>query len=217
MTAEAASAASRRPRLPRGEGRRLRGEIMAAAERLLIDTGSQEAVSIRAVADAVGVTPPSIYRHFADKSELIFEVCARHFAALADHVRAACESADDPVERLAALGRAYIDFAVANPEPYRIMFMTGPDDVPAVYQGPGLARSAAFDLLVQCVQDCIDAGRFRPHHTDAYRLSLGFWARVHGLTSLRIAKPHMDWPDDFAFVDEYLDTCLRGVVRDDDR
>jgi AcrR family transcriptional regulator len=72
MTAEAASAANRRPRLPRGEGRRLRGEIMAAAERLLIDTGSQEAVSIRAVADAVGVTPPSIYRHFADKSELIF-------------------------------------------------------------------------------------------------------------------------------------------------
>lgn len=67
------------------------------------------------------------------------------------------------------------------------MFMTGPDDVPEEYQGPGLAKSAAFDLLVRCVQDCIDAGRFRPEHTDAFRLALGFWARVHGLTSLRIA------------------------------
>ena len=41
--------------------------------------------------------------------------------------------------------------------------------------------------------------------------------RVHGLTSLRIAKPHMDWPDDPGFVDDYLDVCLWGVVRDDDR
>jgi AcrR family transcriptional regulator len=59
MTA-AATSPSRRPRLPKGEGRQLRDEILAVAERMLLETGSQEAVSIRAVADAVGVTPPSI-------------------------------------------------------------------------------------------------------------------------------------------------------------
>ncbi len=213
MTAPAASAAGRRPRLRKGEGRQLRGEILAATEQLLLRTGSQEAVSIRAVADAVGVTPPSIYRHFADKSELIFEVCARHFAALDDHIEQACAGIDDPVERLVALGNAYMAFGVANPEPYRIMFMTRPDLAPAEYKGTALGESRAFERLVECVQDAIDQGRFRPEHTDAFRLSLGFWARVHGLVSLRVSKPDLPWPDDPGFVDEYADACLRGVVR----
>jgi hypothetical protein len=111
------------------------------------------------------------------------------------------------------MGRAYIEFGVANPEPYRIMFMTRADRAPVEFQGEVLVDSACFDLLTASVQECIDAGRFRPEHTDAYRLSLGFWARVHGLTSLLVSKPTMDWPDDPAFFEEYSDMCLRGVVR----
>lgn len=213
MTSTPAPAAARRPRLPRGEGRQLRDEILGAAERMLLDTGSQDAVSIRAVADAVGVTPPSIYRHFADKSTLIFEVCGRHFDALEASIRAATDHIDDPVDRLAAMGRAYIEFGVANPEPYRIMFMTSPDSAPEEYQGEALAKSSAFDLLVSCVRSCIDAGRFRPQHTDPYRLSLGFWAQVHGLTSLMVSKPSMMWPDDPGFLEEYTEACIHGVVR----
>lgn len=215
MTPPATSAASRRPRLRKGEGRQLRDEILETTERMLLETGSFEAVSIRAVADAVGVTPPSIYRHFADKTELIFEVCARHFAALEDHIRQVCDGIEDPVDKLAALGTAYIAFGVANPEPYRIMFMTRADVAPAAYQGHVLAESAAFDLLVQCAQHCIDTGRFRPEYADAFQLALGFWARVHGLTSLRVSKPGLPWPDDPSFVDDYAEMCLRGVVRDD--
>lgn len=215
MTTPAPSAASRRPRLRKGEGRLLRDEILDSAERMLLETGSQDAVSIRAVADAVGVTPPSIYRHFGDKAELIFEVCARHFTALEQHIHQACAGIADPVEKLIALGRAYINFGVANPEPYRIMFMTRPDLAPKQFQGMELAESASFAMLMSCVQDCIDAGRFMPGYTDAYRLSLGFWARVHGLTSLRVTKPGITWPDDPDFVDDYAEMCLLGVVRDD--
>jgi AcrR family transcriptional regulator len=215
MTPPATSAASRRPRLRKGEGRQLRDEILLVTEQMLLETGSFEAVSIRGVADAVGVTPPSIYRHFADKTTLIFEVCARHFRALEDYVRDQCAGIDDPVDKLAALGKAYVEFGVANPEPYRIMFMTRPDAVPEEYQGAVLAESAAFDLLTECVQTCIDADRFLPRYTDAFRLSVGFWARVHGLTSLLVSKPGMPWPDDPDFVDDYAEMCLRGVVRDD--
>jgi AcrR family transcriptional regulator len=146
-----ATATGRRPRLPKGEGRQLRAEILAATEAMLLETGSVRAVSIRAVAEAVGVTPPSIYRHFADKNDLIFAVCARHFTALEDHIRRACEGIDDPVDALVALGRAYIEFGVANPEPYRIMFMTRPDAAPEQYKGQVLAESAAFDHLMTCV------------------------------------------------------------------
>ena len=208
-----ATATGRRPRLRKGEGRQLRDEILTVTERMLLETGSAQAVSIRAVAEAVGVTPPSIYRHFVDKTALIFEVCARHFTALEDYITGATAGVEDCVDRLATLGKAYIEFGVANPEPYRIMFMTRPDVAPERYQGEALAESASFDYLMECVQNCIDEKRFRPELTDAYRLSLGFWARVHGLTSLLVSKPGMPWPTDPGFIDEYADVCLRGVVR----
>src|SRR5262245_54990080 len=164
MTLPASAAASRRRRLPKGEGQQLREEILAATERMLLDTGSFEAVSIRAVADAVGVTPPSIYRHFEDKTALIFEVCTRHFGALESYIGERCKHIEAPVASLAALGRAYIEFGIANPEPYRIMFMTRPDTVPIEFQGEVLAESAAFADLMTWVQRCIDAGRFRPEY-----------------------------------------------------
>jgi AcrR family transcriptional regulator len=204
----------RRPRARKGEGAALREEILAAAERLLLATGSVEAVSIRGVAEAVGVTPPSIYRHFADKNDLFFEVSARHFTALEAYIGRASEGIDDPVESLVALGKAYVEFGLANPEPYRIMFMTRADVTPDEYQGAALAQSAAFDKLMHCVQDCIDAGRFKRRYSDAYRLSLGFWARVHGITSLRVSKPQMAWPDEADFQDDYVEMCLHGVVRE---
>ena len=92
------------------------------------------------------------------------------------------------------MGVAYIEFGIANPEPYRIMFLTAPDVVPPEYHGKVLADSAAFGMLLRCVQDAIDAGRLRPEYNDAYPTSLGLWARVHGLTSLWVTKPDLPWP-----------------------
>jgi AcrR family transcriptional regulator len=213
MTLPAGAAASRRRRLPKGEGLQLREEILDATERILLDTGSFEAVSIRAVADAVGVTPPSIYRHFADKTELVFDACTRHFGGFESFIRERCDGIDDPVDRLVAMGRAYVEFGIANPEPYRLMFMTRPDSVPDKFQGEMLAESGAFELLVSCVQACIDADRFRPGYDDVYELAIGFWARVHGLTSLLISKPGIPWPEVPDFVEHYTDQCLHGVTR----
>jgi AcrR family transcriptional regulator len=81
--AKVETSSPRRSRARRGEGDRLREQILEAAEHLLIQTGNEEAVTIRAVAEAVGVTPPSVYLHFADKDDLLFAICERHFARLA--------------------------------------------------------------------------------------------------------------------------------------
>lgn len=200
-----------RSRARKGEGRLLRDEILAATEQLLLNTGSAEAVSIRAVADAVGVTPPSIYRHFPDKSTLIFEVCARYFAQLDAEIDAAVEGLDDPMAALRARGRAYIEFGRQNPEPYRIMFMVRPDQGPtAAAQDGWIRESRTFQEVLDNVQACIDLGALRPEYDDPLVAALGFWARVHGLTSLMISKPAMPWSDD-AFIEQYVDSCVYGV------
>ena len=84
MTAQA-----RRHRARRGSGDLLRAEILTAAEELLVETGSEELVSVRAIADRVGVTTPSIYLHFADKQTLLDTVCGQVFAQLDERMEQA--------------------------------------------------------------------------------------------------------------------------------
>ena len=212
MSRRSVETASRRPRrrARRGEGDRLREEILDATERLLLESGDQEAVSIRAVADAVGVTPPSIYLHFADKNELIFAVCERYFARF-DEVqeRAAAEAPDDPVARLAARGRAYIRFGLDNPEPYRVLFMTRAGQWPDSWTPERMVGISAFGHLVQAVQDCIDAGAFRDE--GAMMMAVGCWVTVHGITSLLLTLPGFPWPDLDSLIEYLMTTPVEGL------
>jgi AcrR family transcriptional regulator len=107
-----------------------RDEILAAGTRLLLETGDEEAVSIRAIAQAVGVTPPSIYLHFADKTELIYAICGELFRTLDHEMAAAAAGVDDPLEELRRRGRAYVRFGLENAEAYRVLFMHHKDEIP---------------------------------------------------------------------------------------
>jgi AcrR family transcriptional regulator len=200
-----------RTRARRGEGERLRDEILAAAERLLLDTGHESALSIRAIADAVGVTAPSIYLHFADRNELLFAVCERHFEALAECLDASMVGVTDPVERIRRLGAAYIRFGVEHPEPYRIMFMARADAVPEGFTEEHLRTASCFGHLLTAVQAAIDAGRYRVD--DAYLAATLLWTAVHGMTALLVAKPDLPWPDLDKWATMLLDMCEHGLVR----
>jgi AcrR family transcriptional regulator len=204
-----AETTARRTRARRGEGVRLRDEILEAAEKLLIETGDESAVSIRAVADAVGVTPPSIYLHFADKNELLFEVCEKHFDQFDRYLEAAAGETDDPLESLRRRGRAYVQFGLDHPEHYRILFMRRPGEGPADVEEERTRRIASFDHLVQGVQRCIDAGVITTG--DAVTAAVGMWVAVHGVTSLLISKPGFPWPDLEGLLDHVLTTQIRGL------
>jgi len=190
-----------RTRSPRGQGEELRDEILDAAEALLVETQSEEAVSIRSVAERVGVTPPSIYRHFEDKASLMFSVCSRQFDRLDVELRAHRAAETDPLAAVLACGRAYVRFGVAHPEMYRIMFMGHSDLTPEQYRDEVMAEHGAFAGLIQAVQAVADAGRLRPG-IDVMQTTMVLWANVHGLVSLRISKPSFPWPD----LDEQIDT-----------
>jgi len=203
--------APRRRRAPRGQGDRLREEIIDATERLLVEKGDQDAVSIRAVADAVGVSPPSIYLHFEDKNELIFAVCERHFARFDAILQAARESEDDPVESLMACGRAYVKFGLENPEHYRILFMTKPEQTPESWTAEKVMGSAAFEHLVEAVAMAIDSIDIQPR-PDPVFVSISMWSIAHGITSLLLTHPNFPWPDRDALVEYVLTMPIRGLL-----
>jgi AcrR family transcriptional regulator len=196
-----------RRRAKRGQGELLRADILAAAEQLLIKTGDQGAVSIRAIADAAGVTPPSIYLHFADKTELLGAVCEARFADLSRSMQEATQGIADPLEVLWAIGRAYVRFGLENPEHYRIMFMTRPlaEGLP-LDRLPGLT---AFGYVVEAVARCMDAGAVAAG--DPFLVATNLWTAVHGVTSLLIARPDFPWPDFDRLMGLILDVQSKGL------
>lgn len=207
-----ASPAAARTRARRGEGELLRDAILSAAERLLIETGNEDAVSIRAIADAVGVTPPSIYLHFPDKETLLFAVCDRQFAIFRAALDEAANSTDDPVEALERRAEAYVRFGLEHPEAYRIMFMgrTGLVDKHAETVKTG---TGAFEDLVEDVQRAIDAGALRAD-LDPQRAAIFLWSGVHGITSLLISAAHFPWGDRDDLVRELCALKLRALRTD---
>jgi AcrR family transcriptional regulator len=150
----------------------LRPALIAAA-RALLDEGGPEAVGVRESARRVGVTPTATYRHFRDKEALLAAVAAEGFrefgAALAEAGRAA--------EPLPAMGAAYVDFALANPGMFRLMFsplLAGRADNPELRA----AAEAAFDALRGGVRARGGAGE----GGDA--AAIAAWSLVHGLSHL---------------------------------
>lgn len=196
-----------RPRARKGEGNLLREAILEATEQLLLETGSEDEVSIRAVARATGVTPPSIYRHFEDKTHLLFEVCARQLALLDEAIEAAVAGIDDPLLALQARGKAYVRFGIEHPEHYRIMFMGPAYATPD--QWSDLLGTGSFAHLVMGIQAAVDAGAISPPD-DAFATALHIWANIHGLTSLLVARPTMPWPALEGFIDDHLALCVRA-------
>ncbi len=197
-----------RRRSPRGSGGELREEVLSAAMALLADSGGEEAMSLRAVADRVGVSVPSIYLHFADKQALLDAVCDRVFHALDAAMRSAVEGAANPLEALRRQGVAYVDFAVANPEHYRLVMMRKHAFTEEQYADLVMA-SAAFSHLVSTVVACVEAGVFAGEPDE---LALRLWATAHGLASLLVAKPYFPWPELGPLIDQTISMAGLGLA-----
>jgi AcrR family transcriptional regulator len=198
----------RRERARRGEGDRLREEILEAAEYLLARYGHDDAVSIRAVANRVGCTPPAIYLHFTDKAQLLFEVCGRRFADLSHRIDTAVEQKTDPLERLTAGSRAYIAFGLENPEHYRILFMQKPLLTPEQFRDLRVSGTAGIGGLEKRVVDAISSNQIEG---DAHEIAVAVWQLCHGIVSLMIAKPEWGWTEVDTMSGHLLGTYLKGL------
>jgi AcrR family transcriptional regulator len=179
-----------RSRNRRGEGTRLREELIAAARQLLMTAENESDVSIRAVTRAAGAAPQSFYLQFASIDELLYAVYALEFDDLRQALTEAAEGADGPAAALLAMCHAYCAYALAHPGRYRAL--TGvrgqlhDDWEPA--QMPG---TPAFVVLRDTVAAALSAaGR----DADPALAAATLWACLHGIVTLRADRPAFPWP-----------------------
>ncbi len=170
------------------EKQELRRAILDAAGELFLEHG-YEGFSLRQVAETIGYSPGTIYLYFKDKDAVLFSVADEGFSEFGRRIAGAFHSTDDPHERLMAMGRAYIDFALKNRVHYELMFMQRADYL-AKRRGPEFKPPIeSLYILRDAVQAAMEVGIFR--QGDVESTSDMIWALMHGVSALVISMPFM--------------------------
>jgi AcrR family transcriptional regulator len=188
-----------RPRNPRGQGERLRQDLLRAAVDLIAETGSLDNVSLRAVAKRAGVSPTAVYQHFADRDALVeaaVVTCWEDFSAMLAEVVA---GEPDPYLRLRKGGDAYVRFALEHPGQYSVM-VEQTDDIP----GATPAALSAFNDLVTMVADIL---RARGDDRDPVFVAVQIHTWTHGIVTLAACAPEIPWPG----MDELMDSVAEAL------
>ncbi len=165
------------------EREELREQILDVAMNILIKEG-YDAVTIRRLADEIAYTPGALYSYFKDKEEIIFALVLRAAKHLTLVFRAV-ESINNPLERLWAIGRAYITFAMEHQEYYDLMFIMS-TPIQKMAETEYTEGHAAFFILRSTVHDCMQQGYLPKADDDVAAFAM--WSFVHGSVSLMIRK-----------------------------
>jgi AcrR family transcriptional regulator len=158
----------------------LREALIKAGMRAVAEDGP-EGFSLRGVATRAGVTPPAVYRHFADKDELLAAIAAECAERLATTVNAALvNETGNSLARFRAVGIASLQFAVAHPEHFRALA------IPGLFRKLPAAARAEMDALNRRQREDIVAGQAAGEIADmpVDELLLTANSTVHGLAHM---------------------------------
>lgn len=154
------------------------------AARDLVATDGMSALSMRAVAERVGVSATAIYHYFDGKQALVDRVVETGFRRVREYLEEAARGHQrGSFERLVALGEAYVRFALENREYFRVIFGTHAGHPKEINDLP---VSGGFDLLRECLVNGMASGAIR-HHPNPDLVAIYLWGLVHGLVTLELA------------------------------
>jgi AcrR family transcriptional regulator len=198
-----------RRRNPRGQGDRLRADIIEAASRLLADPAAPP-LTLRGVAREAGVAATSVYLHFADTDALVLAVAEQHFGKMLEAQQAARDAAATPREAVRAMALAYCEFGLANPGLYQVMLASPLPPVADLTQVPG---RSAFEQRTAAIAAAVNAAG-DPHDPSglAFRASAMLWQFLHGTVNLRISRPVFPWPPLAETVTAAVDLILDSLA-----
>jgi AcrR family transcriptional regulator len=175
-----------------------KARILEAATDLLSNSVDGD-VSTRAVCEAAGVGAPALYRQFGDKEGLLAAIVDHAFETYLADKRALAET-DDPVRDLLAGWDNHLAFALANPNPYRLMYGPGLRTRPA-------AAAEAQELLTAVLRRCAAQGRLRLAPEPAASMIM---AGSIGVALTLICRPELD-PDP-SLADRVRDAVFAAVL-----
>ena len=189
----------------------LRRHILDTARHLLVREGYQN-LSMRKIADAIGYSATSIYLYFDSKDALLHTLIHEGMMHLHEELeKTAREYTDDPVGRLRALCRCFIDFGLDNPEYYEIMFQLRPERMERYPPEKYRKARSNLDFFGKALQEGEEQGIFGIE--DAKVTASTIWASLHGTVSLLLAERVDVSIDSESFIETAIGHAIQGCRR----
>ncbi len=160
--------------------------ILSGARKLFVEKGIEH-TTIRAIASAIDYSIGTVYKYFKDKNEILHALHTQGFQELGRQF-IVLRTVKEPMERLKAMGKVYIQFAMEHRDMYDLMFnLKAPIDfLDAINEEEWNEGKGTFDVLKTTVTDCLSKGYFQGHEPEP--LSFLIWSCVHGMCSLEIRE-----------------------------
>jgi AcrR family transcriptional regulator len=158
----------------------LRRALLQAAVRTIQRHGV-DGLTLRGVGNTLGVSRTALYRHFTDKAALLAAVADEGFRMLREQLAQAWEDGGEGLRGFEAMGTAYVQFAVAHPSHYRVMFGA---DISGAEHAQLEEGAGAFQVLVAALAALQEQKLAR--RDDTRQMALYVWATVHGVAMLAI-------------------------------
>ncbi|HEY1448527.1 MAG TPA: TetR/AcrR family transcriptional regulator [Caulobacteraceae bacterium] len=202
----------RSARKAKGDGHLRRAEILEAAERIFVAHG-YEAATIRKIADEVGVSSTALYMHFRDKDQILLEICTAAMEELLANNREISAMPIDAVARVRMMLEAYLRFALQHPNAYRLVFCSSPatDEIRRQHTTMQIGAEC-LDRFASVIREIAAQGRLRVG--DPRSVHQVLWSACHGMITLMITKPDLDWAPPEELTGVMLDGLLHGVIAD---
>lgn len=180
----------------------LRSSLLEAATTLIAE-GGVAALSMRKLADSVGVSRTAPYHHFTDKHALLSALAEEGFKAYEHSLRVAMADKQNQDDQLLCFARCYLEFAQTSPETYNLMFGHNVWQAGAPTEALKAEAYGSFRRYVERVMDWQHQGLVS-ETVDPLRFAQVSWSTLHGLARLLIDGIYVD----LQHLDELLDLAV---------
>ncbi len=193
--------------MPEAEENTLRGKIIDCSRKLLLEEGYRS-FSLRKVARNAGISATSIYLHFDNKDHLVHTLIDESIQKLNFKLAETASAKLDPAERLEALARTYVDFALNNPREYRIIYVVSLDEMARYPKEKFREARKGYQLLTATIEEGVEEGIMV--EDDPKTASYTFWAQLHGIMSVVLTKRLDTQIDQSAFIEQAIQHIIDG-------
>ncbi|MDH3382221.1 MAG: TetR/AcrR family transcriptional regulator [Flavobacteriaceae bacterium] len=186
-------------------------EKLKLAAHQIISKEGVDALSMRKLAEAIGIKGPSIYKHFSSKDELLNSLKSEGLDRLYHLMSKAVKKTDPPIQNLISLSMAYQEFAKKHPEEFKLIFLETTSlrgDLEEEFTG-----NNPYGLLLVEMKKYAEQNKLLQSSTELEAATYGYWSLTHGMVCLK--QTHLkDFKADFMLADQLaLNAYLQGVVK----
>lgn len=187
-----------------------RRRILEAAQ-ALFDSAGIEAVSMRSLGARVGLSAAALYAYFPTKIDLLRALWWETLDMLHAKLAEMSKREPDPIEAIRAIGIAYVEFALENPERFRVLFKVDQGDLAHELKNAGIYHDA-YRLFRERVAEAIHQGRLRLNDPDLCAQAL--WAGAHGTIDLINSSASFPFVTPMLLAKTTMNALLAGLSMD---